>query len=80
MAAIQPGDVVLDPLCGGGSISIEVSQFSTFRYAVVSNVVSRTVIQMEPPIKDPPRKRQPLNRGQSGSQDVLYSEVPLYTI
>lgn len=25
MAAIEPGDVVIDPLCGGGSISIEVS-------------------------------------------------------
>ena len=25
MAAIKPGDVVVDPLCGGGSIPIEVS-------------------------------------------------------
>ena len=27
-AEIQPGDVVLDPLCGGGSISIEVSELT----------------------------------------------------
>ena len=30
MADIQPGDVVVDPMCGGGSIGIEVCKVVFF--------------------------------------------------